>query len=495
MRHNGRVPGPTPLNQPWSTFPTEEILDDLIVEVLDSQNAEGMYAPLPPGTPHPNQSEYPGYLFLKQQAVSHDRVQRWWTTGSYQNQDLYNYDIGYSGESSSHPLFVRRYLTRRDAYAAAAGLTTFSGVWLVAVTDPGSGYDKDSPPQVSFSGGAGAGATATALVNVDGTIAWIRVTKEGTGYTSAPTVAIAAPVSGVTATATATIQATTVLLVSQNAAELPPDDPRHSLFLRVTRVYESLPGPTLTRWPFLARLRRYAKVQRRFIASSTVPADMNDVERTPGVIVEYFETDNANKSVEITTTLGTSFVWTAEDAHDYIYPATVRFAFPDEIKTSANGGVDPKFIYLGILSGSSYAADVELQVDLIDGYSGPCQGRVTERYTYDPLDAAFQAALPTITVIKPERNVVYSYMGVAGNNLIADVHAWQIPSSLHPEIEIDNADLPGFITSDGTRNIPATTPTTIADGAWIVADIQPEKLEGDLWVFRIIEVQKPDATP
>ncbi len=59
----------------------------------------------------------------------------------------------------------------------------------IAVTSGGTGYDVN-PPTVMISGGGGTGATATANVNGAGMITSFTITSMGTGYTSAPTVAI-----------------------------------------------------------------------------------------------------------------------------------------------------------------------------------------------------------------------------------------------------------------------------------------------------------------
>jgi len=58
----------------------------------------------------------------------------------------------------------------------------------VAVTSGGSGYT--SAPTVALSGGSGSGAAATATVS-GGAVTGVTITSQGTGYTSAPTVAFA----------------------------------------------------------------------------------------------------------------------------------------------------------------------------------------------------------------------------------------------------------------------------------------------------------------
>jgi Bacterial Ig domain len=57
----------------------------------------------------------------------------------------------------------------------------------------GAGYNPSVPPTVTITGGGGTGATARANVSSDGIVTSITRVNQGSGYTSAPTVTIAAP--------------------------------------------------------------------------------------------------------------------------------------------------------------------------------------------------------------------------------------------------------------------------------------------------------------
>lgn len=75
---------------------------------------------------------------------------------------------------------------------AAPGYThqTLTGVTAINVTAAGSGYT--SAPTVALSGGGGSGATATAILGTDtnaGKVVGFTITNPGSGYTTAPTVA------------------------------------------------------------------------------------------------------------------------------------------------------------------------------------------------------------------------------------------------------------------------------------------------------------------
>ncbi|MCF3934999.1 phage tail sheath subtilisin-like domain-containing protein [Acuticoccus sp. M5D2P5] len=90
----------------------------------------------------------------------------------------------------------------------ASGFTAVrptDGVASVTISAGGSGYDRENPPAITTTGGSGAGFSARAVVSVAGVVTAIIIENPGAGYSEAPTIAIAAPEDGDTATATATL--------------------------------------------------------------------------------------------------------------------------------------------------------------------------------------------------------------------------------------------------------------------------------------------------
>ncbi|AOO00610.1 neck protein [Synechococcus phage S-RIM2] len=78
-----------------------------------------------------------------------------------------------------------------DLYRATATATiTGDAVSTITVTDGGEHYKSALPPTVTITGGGGSGATATATVSSAGIVTGITITAGGTGYTTAPTVAV-----------------------------------------------------------------------------------------------------------------------------------------------------------------------------------------------------------------------------------------------------------------------------------------------------------------
>jgi hypothetical protein len=78
-----------------------------------------------------------------------------------------------------------------DLYRATSTATiTGDAVSAITVTDGGEHYKSALPPTVTITGGGGNGATATATVSSAGIVTGITITAGGTGYTTAPTVAI-----------------------------------------------------------------------------------------------------------------------------------------------------------------------------------------------------------------------------------------------------------------------------------------------------------------
>jgi len=87
-----------------------------------------------------------------------------------------------------------------------------AAVTSIQVTNGGTGYT--TAPTVAISGGGGSGATATASVS-GGVVTSITLDNPGTGYTGAPSISLTGGGGGSGATATATFQAATAFVPAQ----------------------------------------------------------------------------------------------------------------------------------------------------------------------------------------------------------------------------------------------------------------------------------------
>lgn len=536
------------------------VIDEVLLEQVEP-NKPG-YVKLPEGSPHPNTREFPNHRLLKEEFQDAGTNIRTWCNG-YRNEDQYNYDIAYSGESNSHPIFTRRYQERRDQYSVLTKESKFTGIYLIKVTNAGSNYTSEptvtitgnataraiisndgtvawiyltsegsgytSSPTVTIAGGGGGGATATALLHLDTKVVYtIEVTAGGSGYSSEPTVTIAAPPSGVTAsavaqissggavveitvtaygsgyvtapavtisggggtgaTATSTLETATMRLVKEDVSQFPEDDPRRSLYVIVTRSYETLPGPVLIQHDYEPFIDTFTTSLKRIVLASTVPADMSYVVQEEGQITEY-QPLSKYRSIQIVSKINPNIAW-ENGGQDQVYYGTANYSFPDEIQE--NPSISVYFAY----SGDNLAIDFGWVVNLKEGYSGPCRAKFLRRYTFDPDDPLFVAALPQITYIQPESDVINNGFVFVGGNLIARATQFVVPKSLHPELDIDVTgtsppvtNLPGPVAS-----LPATVPESLPPGTEVVASIKPSLWRFRLWILDIVSVFVPTPT-
>lgn len=92
-----------------------------------------------------------------------------WQLGEEASDELIQWAIGWS-----------------DGVDIAPTMAPGGSISAINVTNGGTGYT--SAPTVALTGGGGSGATATAIVD-SGTVIGVTITNPGSGYTTAPTVA------------------------------------------------------------------------------------------------------------------------------------------------------------------------------------------------------------------------------------------------------------------------------------------------------------------
>lgn len=555
---------PIPNATPVRTFPTPswgDTFDELIVERLEF-NQPG-WVKLPEGAPHPDVKNYPNHKLLKEDySGEYGLVTRYWANG-YQNQNQHNYDVSYSAESNPHPIFQRRYLVRRDEYAVQPKEQTFTGVYLIKVTNEGSGYDPNNPPTVTVSGFSSTQATAKAVVSSDGKVKWVYLTNEGAGYSAVPSIVFSSGTAAATAVmqlstsvvasiaitndgagytsapnviisggggsgaaatsqigsdgqlklitvtqygsgytsnpsvsfsggggsgavATATRETVTPVLVKEELQELPADDPRKNLYVIITKTWEALPGPVLREHRFEPFIDDFVAIEKRIVLASQVPGSMHWVPRVAGQITEY-QPISRHRSIQIVSSISSAIAWENGGA-DQVYYGTVNYSFPNQITD------DPSIHVYFAFSDDVLQIDFGWFLNVEEGYSGPCRAKFLRRYTFNPDDPAFVAALPEVTYIKPESDVINNGFVYVGGNLIARATQFVIPSTLHPELTIDVTG-----TSPPVTNLPgpvsviaATVPASIDPGDEIIVSVKPTLWQFGLWVYDIVSVFHPE---
>ncbi len=111
---------------------------------------------------------------------------------------------------------------------------TIDQVGSVVITNGGSGYTA-APTVTIAAPTSGTTATATSTI-ANGAVIGVTITNPGSGYTSAPTVTFSAPTSGVTALGTANLAGAINILASQHAS------PSSKLYFFVTTSYSEVAG-------------------------------------------------------------------------------------------------------------------------------------------------------------------------------------------------------------------------------------------------------------
>lgn len=236
-----------PPNKGIPDFPAQSIIVDTLVREKRSRYPT-LNTPLEPGTPYTalnhsqgDVTEFGNTFLIAQKATDSPEDQELIWVSAPATQDLYNYDLSYSDDNISYPIFKRRYLELRDTYVPRNNNSVFSGIYRVTVTAGGSNYTNGAV--VTFTGGGGSGASAIVVTNSNGTIVKITLKSEGSGYTSAPTVVLPAGAGG---SATAVLQPFGCQLVKESVS--PASETWSSLYFLVERIYETLVGPTRVSW-------------------------------------------------------------------------------------------------------------------------------------------------------------------------------------------------------------------------------------------------------
>lgn len=306
---------------PLTRYPLQDIntpcqTDGFYVELVSREDSSYQrFNPIARGTPYATVpgadsrivAQYSGnpLYFLKQTAdidsmrvmfnSQYDNFVLWiWGTDTL-SQDTYNSEVVYVDESSSTPQYTRVSEIRRKTFEATPFLTyksALTALLSVAITAAGTGYgalDANGVPVPTL--GTVGNALAMGVVDANGAIIDWVVVVEGSGIASAAALVITG--SGTGATATTRIQPASAVLVSQKKQELPESDPKSHDYVRVVRVYQTLPGAVLTEYD------QDDETQVNVVTTyQIVAAPVSSPTQTNGILISYRKIDS-QKSLKI----------------------------------------------------------------------------------------------------------------------------------------------------------------------------------------------------
>lgn len=236
-----------PYRKPVSEFPTPSPAVVIYTELVNRDDpAYYQNAPVKRGSLYSSMSganqtvlsQYPNLYFLRERKFGQsDQLVLWdWATEPF-GEDAYNYEEENVANAVGFPAFTRVYTIRRDVYDDSDNLaigSTLTALIGVTITSGGEGYTKAK------------GKIDGTDVDIDfvvsyGAIIGAVINNEGTGVTASSAIDIIG--DGINAQAIPIVQPTNCYLTSQKKQEFPEDHPLRNEFVRVTRTYETLPGP------------------------------------------------------------------------------------------------------------------------------------------------------------------------------------------------------------------------------------------------------------
>jgi hypothetical protein len=194
---------------------------------------------------------------------------------------------------------------------------------------------------------------------------------------------------------------------------------------------------------------------------------------------------DALRAIKVTSAIDLTALDWLHGAPDKVYYGSQNHAFPDVLVSADWIDVE------GWNSSPHWSFDAVPYFKVTEGYRGPCIAEITERYTSNPQSVTFQAAVPVPTAIQGGTSTV-GYAFATAFPAAAIARTWQTPNSIHDDITMTHTTgIPAHAdTGAWFSDIPAT-PTTVTPTGFITVNVQPEKWQFGLWVYRIIKIKHP----
>jgi hypothetical protein len=245
-----------PTRKPVSEFPTPSHAVAFYTELVNRDDPAYMAnAPVKRGSrystmvgaKHDVIATYPDLFFLQEQKYQlNDQLVLWHWATDENASDTYNADVTYVANAVTYPAFTRVYTVRRDLYEAQPVLQIGSplpGIIAVEITSPGQNH-TEARGVIN-----GTSVAIDFVVDSNGSLVSAVITNTGNELIQNGT-AITIIGDGQDSSAIAVTQPVGCVMTAQKKEELPQDDPTQHELVRVTRVYETLPGP----WIYSTRI-------------------------------------------------------------------------------------------------------------------------------------------------------------------------------------------------------------------------------------------------
>lgn len=245
-----------PTRKPVSEFPTPDPSVAFYTELVNRDDPAYMAnAPVKRGQLYANMvgakreviDTYPNLFFLRERKFQLSDQQVLWDWATDENaENTYNAEVNYIANAVTYPAITRTYTIRRELWEtdpiAQIG-SPLPGIIAVEITSPGKnhttarGVIDDTDVAIEFTVDATGGLMNGIITNTGSTLIpnGTLITIIGDGQDSSA-IAVSQPIGCV--------------LTAQKKEELQDADQQQHEFVRVTRVYETLPGP----WIYSTRI-------------------------------------------------------------------------------------------------------------------------------------------------------------------------------------------------------------------------------------------------
>lgn len=340
-------------------------------------------------------------------------------------------------------------------------------------------------------------ATAEVLYGVDGpanrTVSAIWVTNSGSGYINTldgsqnATVTIAAPSSGVTATARVVMQPSGAVLVAEETG--PIDEPElmdlAPYYIKVTQTFQTIPGPILKDFTYNERGEEVTTITQTVSAVASVDAD--------GLLVEKADLNVTGPTATRTFATVTSRVTLEEKqlGNLALFPDKFRFSIEvDKASTIVDPSTSPttltSTLIESVISPHSATKSERVDTSLANTTWPVFTGKEVSVQTWGAKASVVETMVADGTAPSTGLQLISSDVSTLGNGwslkrdlVFQNPNAW--PSLTSKQLGYERA-IPGkwraALEFDATKSkvTPGTSPTPLGSGV-VISTMTPETVD------------------